>query len=192
MANAIAPNDDNQKQTESVTENNTLENDKDVEDQPKKSKFSEMIHNSLQNDFSDDYEQDIKYTPPVTPIKVAEPEILENTDVANEQFEGKWRIMMVGNTYVAELHSESDKLLLKSQNYSELSDAKNAIDVLKKHIMSNNFTVVANKNGKYFFKLFSSANRFVCNGEPCETRNDCLACINEVKRIAFKAEIVRG
>jgi len=193
LANATSASNAGQEQTENGEDNELSNGEQSPEDiQPKKSKFSQMIHNSLQNDFSEDYEQNKKYTPPVVPAKPAEVVIPENTDKVEEQFEGKWRIMMVGSTYVAELHSEDDVLLLKSQNYSELGDAKNAIEILKKHITSNNFTIVANKNGKYFFKLFSSANRLVCNGEPCDTRNDCLARIDEVKRIAFKAEIVRG
>ena len=100
--------------------------------------------------------------------------------------------MRCGTTYVAELHSEDGRLLLKSQNYSALNDARTAIDALKKHISGNNFSIVAGRDGKYCFKLLSTAGRLITNGEPCQTRNDCIQMIDEVKRIAFTAEIVRG
>ena len=117
----------------------------------------------------------------------------EDTPIEEEEvFEGKWRILRDGNTYVAELHNDADELLIKSQNYSELLDARGAIDTLKKHIKGNNFSVVVNRNGKFQFKLFSTANRLICNGEPYDTRNACLEKIEEVKKIAFTAEIVRG
>ena len=179
---------------ETVASNEGDENTEPDPAQAKKSRFSEMVRNSLKDDLTDDYENEKKLTPAKQPEQKIEIVVLpEDTPIEEEEvFEGKWRILRDGNTYVAELHNDADELLIKSQNYSELSDARGAIDTLKKHIKGNNFSVVVNRNGKFQFKLFSTANRLICNGEPYDTRNACLEKIEEVKKIAFTAEIVRG
>ena len=98
----------------------------------------------------------------------------------------------IGVGFVAELYTDDEILLIKSQRYSAFSDAKQSIETLKKNIEGNNFTVAVNKNGEFYFKLFSPSGRLICCGEPCKTRDDCKLAIEAVKRIAFKAEVVRG
>lgn len=160
----------------------------------KKSKLSEMLEKSMQQEVAEEYEEEKKRTTStVKPIATTE----EKTEIPpisqeNEDYEGKWRIMRAGNTFVAELYTDDEILLIKSQRYSAFSDAKQSIETLKKNIEGNNFTVAVNKNGEFYFKLFSPSGRLICCGEPCKTRDDCKLAIEAVKRIAFKAEVVRG
>ncbi|MBQ9480758.1 MAG: YegP family protein [Clostridia bacterium] len=170
----------------------------DISDRPQNSdRFSELIKKSLESEKTSDYDEDKYFTPPRETPKKQEKEHIEippaeETEQPPEpEYEGKWRIMRSGNTYVAELHNDADVLLLRSDHYSLISGAKNAIENLKKNVKGNNFTIAV-KGGKFFFKLFSPSGRLICQGEPCATRNECKARIEEVKRLAFKAEIVRG
>ena len=159
----------------------------------KRSKFSEMLHESLKTGAAEEYEEQRKQT--TAPKIIVKQETDRPTpiqDEPNEEIEGKWNIIKTGNTYLAELHNDQGDLLIKTQNYSALSGVKKGIESLKANIKGNNFTISVDKNGKFFFKLFTPSNRFVANGEPCDTNDDCKKRIEEVKRIAFKAEIVRG
>jgi len=169
----------------------------DVPEEPKRnSRFSEMIKQSLENNAADEYEQEKRLTPktvaPVVksaPAPVAEPAPIEEEAPAHE---GKWRILPVGSTYVAHLYNDADTLLLKSQNYSAIGEAKKAIEMLKKNIEGNNFSIAVDKKGQFYFKLFSPSGRLICCGEPCSSGSDCKQIIEDVKRIAFTAETVRG
>ena len=124
--------------------------------------------------------------------KRPEPIHEEPEEAEDPQPEGKWRIMPVGFTYVAELHSEEDELLLTLPHYSSVGGARGSIETVQKNLSADNFSVAVDKDGKFRFKMYTSSGRLVCRGEPCVTRAECIEKIDLVKRIANRAEIVRG
>ncbi|MBP5308373.1 MAG: hypothetical protein J6Z34_04475 [Clostridia bacterium] len=157
-------------------------------------RFSQLIRHSLESEKTSGYEEDIKFSPPQEKTKKTEkppkPVAPAPEEIAAE-YEGKWRIVRSGNTFVAELYDDSDELLMRSDHYANYAGAKKAVEMLKKYVKGNSFTIAV-KDEKFLFKLFTPSGRLVCAGEPCETRNECQARIEKVKRVAFKAEIVRG
>ncbi len=172
----------------------------------KNSAFSEMVRSSIgmaeiyeKNKRMDDDDSDTAAdtddgrdghdgVPSPAPVAEEPPAV----QVEEEEFgEGKWRIMRSGSTYRAELHDEEGNVLLRSFNYSAAGEARRCVAQLKKHIKGNNFNIEV-KSGKFRFNLYSSSDRLVCRGELCETNEECRRRIEEVKRIADKAEIVRG
>ena len=164
--------------------------------------FSALIKRSLKSEKTASYEEDKKISVPRETVKkrgketLYEPTPTEKYEETGEQegteknFEGVWRIVRTGNTYVAQLHGKTDAILMRSEHYSTVSGAKKAVESLKKHVKENNFTIAV-KGGKFFFKLFSPSGRLICEGEPCATRSDCETSIKEVKRIAPTAGIIR-
>lgn len=162
-----------------------------------KSNFSKMILEAVATGITDEYEEE-KNSKPTQPIQnqvdVTE-EVIPPTPIQNEPekaYEGKWRILHHGAVYYAELQNNDDEISLKTENYSAIPDVRRAIKALQRTIKNNNFSVCVSKNGKYFFKLFSQAGRLIYTSKEFDTRQDCIDKINEAKRIAFTAEIVRG
>ena len=108
------------------------------------------------------------------------------------QVNGQWRILRAGNTFAAKLFGSGETPLIESPHYSAYSGARKAVDNLKKNIEGNNFSIAVDRNGKYYFKLFSLSGRLISTGAPCKNRDECEKMISEIKRIAFDAEIIRG
>ncbi len=184
--------DENKKKRENDA--SPVENGEEVETPAEKeSEFSKKVKLSLESDAFVTYEiakneprpaaAEKQQTPP-------EPEQIPADEPIEE--EGKWRILRVGSAFVAGLYGDDDVLLVNTPQYSSVSGAKNAIENLKKNVKGNNFTVSVNRDGKYYFKLYSPSNRLICEGTPCETSSDCKKNIEDVKRVAFTAQIVRG
>ena len=171
------------------------EENEDGEARPQNSdRFSALIKQSLESEKTDAYEKDKHFVPRENAKKErvrTEKREEETQTPAEPDYEGKWRILRSGNTFVAQLHNDADVILLRSDHYSSVIGAKNAVENLKKNVKGNNFSIAVT-GGEFCFKLFSPSGRLICTGEPCATRAECKARIEEVKRIAFKAEVVRG
>lgn len=161
--------------------------------QQKKSRLSEMLENSFYDEITEEYEEGKRRTTTKQTIVIVE-EKTEIPPISQEidEYEGKWRVIRSGSTFVAGLYTEDEKLLIKSEHYSAFSDAKQSIETLKKNIEGNNFSIAVNKKGGFYFKLFSPSGRLICCGEPCKTNDECKEAIEQTKRLAFTAEIVRG
>lgn len=153
----------------------------------KSSRFSSMVKASMQNFAAEDYEEDKKYVQ-----QTKSPQKFDTPTKDDVHHEGTWRIMREGSTFVAYLETDDKRTLIKTENYSAMSGVKSAINSLKKTVKSNNFTIAINAEGKFYFKLFTPSNRLVCTSEAVDTREHCKEIIEQTKRLAEIAEIVRG
>lgn len=178
-------NDEYSFQTEQTDENASTQH---------KSEFSKMILASVASGISEEYEEEKNIHQNQQNQKPEKEETINDIPVETDkkEYEGKWRILRYGAAYCAELHDNSDELLLKSDNYSAIPDVRKAIKALQKNIKANNFNVCVTKNGKFFFKLFSSSGRLIYKSRDFDTRQEVINTINAAKRIAFNAEVVRG
>lgn len=176
-------------------EENTREETEDEQKTHSESKFSKMIRESVATGISEEYEEEKNVHQSVTPQKQdKDADLIETpaTEDVKQNYEGTWRILRYGAAYCAELHNNNDELLLKSDNFTAIPDVRKAIKSLQKNIKQNNFNVCVSSGGKFFFKLFSNTGRLIYKSPDFETRQDVLNKIDETKRIAFNAEVVRG
>ncbi|MBP5193619.1 MAG: hypothetical protein J6126_02705 [Clostridia bacterium] len=183
---------------EETGDENPLANDCDIPkkdptpEEAEESAFKDAMRMFSESDLTEKEEEPTEKIEIKREEKVEEPTETPPEKVEEEIPEGKWRIMPSGSTYVSELHSEEDELLLSLPHYSSLGGARGSIETVQKNVSSYNFSVSVDKDGKFRFKMYTSAGRLVCLGEPCETREECIEKIDLVKRIACRAEIVRG
>ena len=106
------------------------------------------------------------------------------------KYAGKWIIIREGdNRYSAELRASNAEILLRTESYSGLSGIKSGIATVKANIENNNYAVNVDKNGNFFFKVFSSAKRLLCISEAYGTRAQCERAFESVKRFSKTAVI---
>lgn len=105
------------------------------------------------------------------------------------KYTGKWQIYSENGRYAANLVASNGEVLLRTESYSALSGIKSGIETIKNNIERDNFALSVDKNGNYFFKLFSSSTRLLCISEAYTTKAVCESAINSVKRFAKTAVI---
>ena len=105
------------------------------------------------------------------------------------KYTGKWQIYSENGRYAANLVASNGEVLLRTESYSALSGIKSGIETIKNNIERDNFALSVDKNGNYFFKLFSSSTRLLCISEAYTTKAVCESAINSVKRFSKTAVI---
>ena len=111
-------------------------------------------------------------------------------DPKKSRYTGKWIISEEDGRYTATLVASNGEVLLRSESYSALSGVKSGIDTINKNIQKNNFALSIDKNGKYFFKLYSSSTRLLCISEVYGTKALCESAMESVKRFSLTAVVV--
>ena len=109
---------------------------------------------------------------------------------AKSRYTGKWIISEEDGRYTATLMASNGEVLLRSESYSALSGVKSGIDTINKNIMKNNFALSIDKNGKYFFKLYSSSTRLLCISEVYGTKALCESAMESTKRFSQTAVVI--
>ena len=109
---------------------------------------------------------------------------------ARSRYTGKWIISEEDGRYTATLMASNGEVLLRSESYSALSGVKSGIDTINKNIMKNNFALSIDKNGKYFFKLYSSSTRLLCISEVYGTKALCESAMESTKRFSQTAVVI--
>ena len=90
------------------------------------------------------------------------------------QANGKWVIVKENaRLYFANLLNDKNEVLLRSENYTSLSGLKSGVDTLKNNIQAKNYALALNSEGKFVFKIFSTANRILCVSNGYESRDLC-------------------
>ena len=105
------------------------------------------------------------------------------------KYTGKWQIYSENGRYAANLVASNGEVLLRTESYSALSGIKSGIETIKNNIERDNFALSVDKNGNYFFKLFSSSTRLLCISEAYTTKAVCESAINSVKRFSKTAVV---
>ena len=107
------------------------------------------------------------------------------------RYSGKWVIIEEGKRFSAELRASNAEILLRTESYTALSGIKSGIETVKNNVEKNNFAVSMDKNGNFFFKLYSSSTRLLCVSEGYSTKAACERAIGSVERFSKTAVIVR-
>lgn len=96
---------------------------------------------------------------------------------------GKWQIVIEDKWhYLALLINSHGEVIMRSETYSALSGVKSGIETIKKNIGNDNFALSVDKNGKYFFKLYSSSTRLLCISDVFQNLETCKKSIEQVKQ----------
>lgn len=115
----------------------------------------------------------------------------EKAPAEKKKASGKWAIKHKGNNeYMAYLLASNGEVLLTSEVYTTIEGAKTGIETIKKNIALDNFEVVRDKAGRFFYKLKTTANRLLCVGEVYASRQSCNSAIESVKRFAPSAILI--
>lgn len=105
------------------------------------------------------------------------------------KYAGKWLIYVEDGKYAANLVASNGEVLLRSESYTALSGVKSGIETIKNNVAKNNFAISLDKNGNFFFKLYSSSTRLLCVSEGYSTKAVCESAVESVKRFAKTAVI---
>ncbi len=115
------------------------------------------------------------------------PEKIEKTE--NSQPIGKWIISEQNGKFIACLSADGETLLT-SESYGSLSGLKSGVDTLKNNLQAENYAVNVDKNGGFYFKLFSTANRLLCVSQSFPTRERCENAFFKCKRASLNAPVI--
>lgn len=111
----------------------------------------------------------------------------QNNEKPTTKYTGKWLIYTENGKYAANLVASNGEVLLRSESYTALSGIKSGIETIKNNIAKNNFAISVDKNGNFFFKLYSSSTRLLCISEGYSTKAVCESAIESVKRFSKTA-----
>lgn len=117
-----------------------------------------------------------------------------NNDVkpkADTRYAGKWVIIVENNRYSAELRASNAEILLRTESYTALSGIKSGIETVKNNIEKNNISISMDKNGNFFFKVYSSSTRLLCVSEGYATKVACERAVESARRFSKTAIVVR-
>ena len=126
-----------------------------------------------------------------TKAVTSEPKVVESeskeTVVEEEKkswrYVGKWKIKEIGDgEFSSFLYASNGQLLLTSEVYASADGARAGIATITKNVALEKFEIHSDKNGRYFYKVKSSANRLLCVGETYNTKNACLKSVASVKK----------
>lgn len=115
------------------------------------------------------------------------PEKIEKAE--NAQPIGKWIISEQNGKFIACLTADGETLLT-SESYGSLSGLKSGVDTLKNNLQAENYAVNVDKNGGFYFKLFSTANRLLCVSQSYPTRERCENAFFKCKRASLNAPVI--
>ncbi len=111
----------------------------------------------------------------------------QNNEKPTNKYTGKWLVYTENGKYAANLVASNGEVLLRSESYTALSGIKSGIETIKNNIAKNNFAISVDKNGNFFFKLYSSSTRLLCISEGYSTKAVCESAIESVKRFSQTA-----
>lgn len=121
-------------------------------------------------------------------IPVANEEVEEKK---NSRYAGKWKIKEIGDgEFSSFLYASNGQLLLTSEIYASADGARSGISTISKNVALEKFEIHSDKNGRYFYKVKSSANRLLCVGETYNTKTACLKSVESVKKFCANAIIL--
>lgn len=130
------------------------------------------------------------------PAAIAQAENSENSEkpekiekAENAQPIGKWIISEQNGKFIACLTADGETLLT-SESYGSLSGLKSGVDTLKNNLQAENYAVNVDKNGGFYFKLFSTANRLLCISQSYPTRERCENAFFKCKRASLNAPVI--
>lgn len=175
----------------------------------KKRKKAETAANngvSLQKNVSEQIEKPKSASGNCSPIKNDDlsAEAAQNKKVANAAVEGnsktnaenelsepagEWKIEEENGAFNAKLVSSGGKVLLKSDDYTSLSGVKSGVETLKNNVDNANYAINVNRSGKFYFKVFSTANRLLCVSDEFSTRNECENAFASARRASKNAKV---
>ncbi|MBQ7642799.1 MAG: YegP family protein [Clostridia bacterium] len=120
----------------------------------------------------------------------AKPAAEKTADAATDDKEkgkkiiGKWLVKEKGEgEFIAFLYANNGEMLLSSEIYTSADGAKKGVATIRKNASGDgSFQVYCDKNSRYYFKLKTSNNRFLCVGETYPSKTSCLGAIESVKR----------
>lgn len=109
----------------------------------------------------------------------------------NTRYVGKWKIKEIGEgEFSSFLYASNGQLLLTSEVYASADGARSGIATISKNVALEKFEIHSDKNGRYFYKVKSSANRLLCVGETYNTKIACLKSVASVKKFCANAIIL--
>ena len=137
-----------------------------------------------------------KFQKPVTKlVKKAKP-VSENTQSqaseasAKSGYNGKWKIEELDGKYVAKLFASNGGALLSTSSYTSVNGAKDCISKIKDSLLNDRFVILADKDGKHFFKVLSTSNRSILQSSKYSTKYQCEKAVASAKKFAQTAAII--
>lgn len=131
-------------------------------------------------------------------------ENMENTELEDEVMSGKFLIEKKDNGfYIFRLLREDGSLIARSRECWDLEDCEHCIRSCRKRaqvpledqtkpgflgVPLPKFELFL-KKGTYRFRQWTSVGRMICLREDFETKEECLQCIEDVRRYALEAEV---
>ncbi|MFA7075051.1 MAG: YegP family protein [Candidatus Izemoplasmatales bacterium] len=103
---------------------------------------------------------------------------------------GKYEIYKDEKSYYIRLKANNSQVLFVSSGYSSKPSAKKGLETIKSAIEENRFSVSRDKQNRYQFNLYSSANQLILTGETYSQKSNCISAINSVRKFAPKAKII--
>lgn len=152
--------------------------------------------NAAATEISSDKKAETKTEAKPEPAAIAQAENSENSEkpekiekAENAQPIGKWIISEQNGKFIACLTADGETLLT-SESYGSLSGLKSGVDTLKNNLQAENYAVNVDKNGGFYFKLFSTANRLLCISQSYPTRERCENAFFKCKRASLNAPVI--
>lgn len=152
--------------------------------------------NAAATEISSDKKTEAKPEIKPEPAVIAQAENSENSEkpekiekAENLQPIGKWIISEQNGKFIACLTADGETLLT-SESYGSLSGLKSGVDTLKNNLQAENYAVNVDKNGGFYFKLFSTANRLLCVSQSYPTRERCENAFFKCKRASLNAPVI--
>ena len=104
---------------------------------------------------------------------------------------GKWMIERKSDDeYISVLFASNGEAMLTSETYVSEDGARKGVATIVKAVENGDFVIYKNKNGNYYFKLKSAANRLLCAGEIYKDKAGCESAVESVKRIAKDSPVI--
>lgn len=115
---------------------------------------------------------------------------LEQKEDSKRTVNGKWVIEHKSqDEYISKLLASNGEVMLTSEIYTTVDGAKSGISTIIKGVDGGKFVIYQDKNGNYYYKLKTSANRLLCVGEIYKSKEKCLKSVESVKRFAANSPI---
>ena len=133
--------------------------------------------------------ESVEEDPQIEPEEEVQP--VEEAEKKSTRYVGKWKIKEIGEgEFSSFLYASNGQLLLTSEVYASADGARSGIATITKNVALEKFEIHSDKNGRYFYKVKSSANRLLCVGETYNTKLACLKSVASVKKFCANAIIL--
>ena len=135
-----------------------------------------------------------KFQKPVTKLvkkaKPADNEVKADKAVELKSgYSGKWSIEEKDGKYLAKLVASNGGILLVTPSYSSENGVKSCIENVKQSLALDKISIHSDKEGKFFFKVLSSAGRTILQSSKYATKYQCEKSLASAKNFAQKAII---